>query len=180
MTLMTNDLNYFNCPYSPHDQTTSWPFHYLSFTKVAKRFQLCKFSSKKLRIRPSSFLWHKVVCINSTGGYGRLQRFRKMLFANRVFYECYSRAAFSMNAIREPRFLWMLFASRVFYECYSRAMFSMNVIRELRFLWMLFASRVFYGSVRNSGDSLMTVVFMSSAKGVAICDGVLSSSSTCL
>ena len=151
MTLMTNDLNYFNCPNSPHDQAPSWPFHYLSFTKVAKRFQLCKFSSKKLRIRPSSFLWHKVVCINSTGGYGRLQRFRKMLFANRVFYECYSRAAFSMNAIREPRFLWMLFASRVF-----------------------------YGSVRNSGDSLMTVVFLSSAKGVAVCDGVLSSSSTCL
>ena len=123
----------------------------LSFTKVAKRFQLCKFSSKKLRIYPSSFLWHKVVCIYCTGCYGRLQRFRKMLFVNRVFYECYSRAAFSMNAIRESRFLWMLFASRVF-----------------------------YGSVRNSGDSLMTVVFMSSAKGVAICDGVLSSSSTCL
>ena len=77
----------------------------LSFTKVAKRFHLCKFSSKKLRIRPSSFLWHKVVCINSTGCYGRLQRFRKMLFVNRVFYECYSRATFSMNAIREPRFL---------------------------------------------------------------------------
>ena len=151
MTLMTNDLNYFNCPYSPHDQTTSWPFHYLSFTKVAKRFQLCKFSSKKLRIYPSSFLWHKVVCINSTGCYGRLQRFRKMLFANRVFYECYSRAAFSMNAIRESRFLWMLFASHVF-----------------------------YGSVRNSGYLLMTVVFLSSAKGVAVCDGVLSSSSTCL
>ena len=113
----------------------------LSFTKVAKRFQLCKFSSKKLRIYPSSFLWHKVVCINSTGCYGRLQRFRKMLFASRVFYECYSRATFSMNAIREPRF---------------------------------------YGSVRNSADSLMTVVFMSSAKGVAVCDGVLSSSSTCL
>ena len=151
MTLMTNDLNYFNCPNSPHDQTPSWPFHYLSFTKVAKRFQLCKFLSKKLRIRPSSFLWHKVVCINSTGGYGRLQRFRKMLFANRVFYECYSWIAFYMNAIRESRFLWMLFASRVF-----------------------------YGSVRNSGDSLMTVVFLSSAKGVAVCDGVLSSSSTCL
>ena len=148
---MTNDLNYFNCPYSPHDQTTSWPFHYLSFTKVAKRFQLCKFLSKKLRIRPSSFLWHKVVCIYCTGCYGRLRRFGKMLFANRVFYEWYSRAAFSMNAIREPRFLWMLFASRVF-----------------------------YGSVRNSGDSLMTVVFLSSAKGVAVCDGVLSSSSTCL
>ena len=79
----------------------------LSFTKVAKRFQLCKFSSKKLRIYPSSFLWHKVVCINSTGCYGRLQRFRKMLFVNRVFYECYSRVAFSMNAIREPRFLWI-------------------------------------------------------------------------
>ena len=77
----------------------------LSFTKVAKRFQLCKFSSKKLRIRPSSFLWYKVVCINSTGGYGRLRRFRKMLFASRVFYECYSRVAFSMNAIRESRFL---------------------------------------------------------------------------
>ena len=151
---MTNDLNDHkccNCPNSPHDQTTSWPFHYLSFTKVAKRFQLCKFSSKKLRIYPSSFLWHKVVCINSTGCYGRLQRFRKMLFANRVFYECYSRVAFYMNAIREPRFLWMLFASRVF-----------------------------YGSVRNRADSLMTVVFMSSAKGVAVCDGVLSSSSTCL
>ena len=118
MTLMTNDLNYFNCPNSPHDQTTSWPFHYLSFTKVAKRFQLCKFSSKKLRIYPSSFLWHKVVCIYCTGCYGLLQRFGKMLFANRVFY----------------------------------------------------------GSVRNSGDSLMTVVFMSSAKGVAVCDGVLSSS----
>ena len=151
MTLMTNDLNDFNCPNSPHDQAPSWPFHYLSFTKVAKRFQLCKFSSKKLRIYPSSFLWHKVVCIYCTGCYGRLQRFRKMLFVNRVFYECYSRAAFSMNAIREPRFLWMLFASRVF-----------------------------YGSVRNSGDSLITVVFMSSAKGVAVCDGVLSSSSTCL
>ena len=123
----------------------------LSFTKVAKRFQLCKFSSKKLRIRPSSFLWHNVVCINSTGCYGRLRRFRKMLFVNRVFYGCYSRIAFSMNAIREPRFLWMLFASRVF-----------------------------YGSVRNRADLLMTVVFMSSAKGVAICDGVLSSSSTCL
>ena len=123
----------------------------LSFTKVAKRFQLCKFSSQKLRIYPSSFLWHKVVCIYCTGRYGRLQRFRKMLFVNRVFYECYSRAAFSMNAIREPRFLWMLFASHVFYE-----------------------------SVRNSADSLMTVVFMSSAKGVAICDGVLSSSSTFL
>ena len=148
---MTNDLNYFNCPNSPHDQAPSWPFHYLSFTKVAKRFQLCKFSSKKLRIRPSSFLWHKVVYINSTGCYGRLQRFRKMLFVNRVFYECYSRATFSMNAIREPRFLWMLFASHVF-----------------------------YGFVRNSADSLMTVVFLSSAKGVAICDGVLSSSSTCL
>ena len=151
---MTNDLNDHkccNCPNSPHDQAPSWPFHYLSFTKVAKRFQLCKFSSKKLRIRPSSFLWYKVVCINSTGSYGRLQRFRKMLFANRVFYECYSRAAFSMNAIREPRFLWMLFASHVF-----------------------------YGSVRNSGYSLMTVVFLSSAKGVAVCDGVLSSSSTCL
>ena len=148
---MTNDLNYFNCPNSPHDQTPSWPFHYLSFTKVPKRFQLCKFSSKKLRIYPSSFLWHKVVCINSTGCYGRLQRFRKMLFANRVFYECYSWIAFSMNAIREPRFLWMLFASHVF-----------------------------YGSVRNSADSLMTVVFLSSAKGVAVCDGVLSSSSTCL
>ena len=151
MTLMTNDLNYFNCPNSPHDQTPSWPFHYLSFTKVAKRFQLCKFSSKKLRIRPSSFLWHKVVCIYCTGCYGWLRRFRKMLFVNRVFYECYSRATFSMNAIREPRFLWMLFASHVF-----------------------------YGSVRNSGDSLMTVVFLSSAKGVAVCDGVLSSSSTCL
>ena len=123
----------------------------LSFTKVAKRFQLCKFSSKKLRIYPSSFQWHKVVCIYCTGYYGRLQRFRKMLFVNRVFYECYSRAAFSMNAIREPRFLWMLFASHVF-----------------------------YGSVRNSADLLMTVVFMSSAKGVAVCDGVLSSSSTCL
>ena len=123
----------------------------LSFTKVAKRFQLCKFSSKKLRIYPSSFLWHKVVCIYCTGCYGRLQRFRKMLFVNRVFYECYSRAAFSMNAIRESRFLWMLFASHVF-----------------------------YGSVRNSADLLMTVVFLSSAKGVAVCDGVLSSSSTCL
>ena len=154
---MTNDLNDHNdhkccnCPNSPHDQTPSWPFHYLSFTKVAKRFQLCKFSSKKLRIYPSSFLWHKVVCIYCTGCYGRLQRFRKMLFANRVFYECYSRATFSMNAIREPRFLWMLFASHVF-----------------------------YGSVRNSADLLMTVVFLSSAKGVAVCDGVLSSSSTCL
>ena len=154
---MTNDLNDHNdhkccnCPYSPHDQTPSWPFHYLSFTKVAKRFQLCKFLSKKLRIYPSSFLWHKVVCIYCTGRYGRLQRFRKMLFVNRVFYECYSRATFSMNAIRESRFLWMLFASHVF-----------------------------YGSVRNSGDSLMTVVFLSSAKGVAVCDGVLSSSSTCL
>ena len=123
----------------------------LSFTKVAKRFQLCKFSSKKLRIYPSSFLWHKVVFIYCTGCYGRLRSFEKMLFVNRVFYECYSRAAFSMNAIREPRFLWMLFASRVF-----------------------------YGSVRNSADSLMTVVFLSSAKGVAVCDGVLSSSSTCL
>ena len=154
---MTNDLNDHNdhkccnCPNSPHDQAPSWPFHYLSFTKVAKRFQLCKFSSKKLRIYPSSFLWHKVVCINSTGCYGRLRRFRKMLFA-----------------------------SRVFYECYSRATFSMNVIRESRFLWMLFASHVFYGFVRNSADSLMTVVFLSSAKGVAVCDGVLSSSSTCL
>ena len=48
----------------------------------------------------------------------------------------------------------------------------MNAIRESRFLWMLFASHVFYGSVRNSADLLMTVVFMSSAKGVAICDGV--------
>ena len=123
----------------------------LSFTKVAKRFQLCKFSSKKLRIYPSSFLWHKVVCIYCTGCYGRLRSFGKMLFASRVFYECYSRVAFSMNAIREPRFLWMLFASRVF-----------------------------YGSVRNRADSLMTVVFLSSAKGVAVCDGVLSSSSTCL
>ena len=151
MTLMTNDLNYFNCPNSPHDQTPSWPFHYLSFTKVAKRFQLCKFLSKKLRIYPSSFLWHKVVCIYCTGCYGRLRSFGKMLFVNRVFYECYSWIAFSMNAIRESRFLWMLFASHVF-----------------------------YGSVRNSGDSLMTVVFMSSAKGVAVCDGVLSSSSTCL
>ena len=122
----------------------------LSFTKVAKRFRLCKFSSKKLHIRPSSFLYHKVVCVNSTGCYGRLRRFRKMLFASRVFYEYYSRVAFSMNAIREPRFLWMLFASHVF-----------------------------YGSVRNSADLLMTVVFMSSAKGVAICDGGLSSSSTC-
>ena len=160
MTLMTNDLNDLNdlndhkccnCPNSPHDQTPSWPFHYLSFTKVAKRFQLCKFLSKKLRIYPSSFLWHKVVCIYCTGRYGRLQRFRKMLFVNRVFYECYSRVAFSMNAIRESRFLWMLFASHVF-----------------------------YGSVRNSADLLMTVVFLSSAKGVAVCDGVLSSSSTCL
>ena len=130
----------------PHDRSII-----LSFTKVAKRFQLCKFSLKKLRIYPSSFLWHKVVCINSTGCYGRLRSFGKMLFVNRVFYECYSRAAFSMNAIREP--------------C---------------FLWMLFASHVFYGSVRNSADLLMTVVFMSSAKGVAVCDGVLSSSSTCL
>ena len=140
----------------PHDRSII-----LSFTKVAKRFQLCKFSSKKLRIYPSSFLWHKVVCIYCTGCYGRLRSFGKMLFVNRVFYECYSRVAFSMNAIRESRFLWMLFASRVF-------------------LWMLFASRVFYGSVRNSADLLMTVVFMSSAKGVAVCDGVLSSSSTCL
>lgn len=122
----------------------------LSFTKVAKRFRLRKFSSKKLRIRPSSFLYHKVVCINCTDSYGRLRRFRKMLFASCVFYECYTRATFSMNAIREPRFLWMLFASHVF-----------------------------YGSVRNSADLLMTVVFMSSAKGVAICDGGLSSSSTC-
>ena len=150
---MTNDLNDHNdhkccnCPNSPHDQTPSWPFHYLSFTKVAKRFQLCKFSSKKLWIYPSSFLWHKVVCINSTGCYGRLQRFRKMLFANRVFYECYSRAAFSMNAIceprfsmnaiREPRFLWMLFASHVFYECYSRAAFSMDLSEIEPTCWWL-------------------------------------------
>ena len=152
MTLMT--IMTINAVIAPIPLMTK-PHHdrsiILSFTKVAKRFQLCKFSSKKLRIRPSSFLWYKVVCINSTGCYGRLQRFRKMLFVNRVFYECYSRATFSMNAIRESRFLWMLFARHVF-----------------------------YGSVRNSGYSLMTVVFLSSAKGVAVCDGVLSSSSTCL
>ncbi len=79
----------------------------LSFTKVAKRFRLRKFSSKKLHIRPSSFLYHKAVCINCTGCYGRLRSFGKMLFASRVFYECYSRAEFSMNAVREPRFLWI-------------------------------------------------------------------------
>ena len=152
MTLMT--IMTINAVIAPIPLMTK-PHHdrsiILSFTKVAKRFQLCKFSSKKLRIYPSSFLWHKVVCIYCTGCYGRLRSFGKMLFVNRVFYECY---------------LWIAF--------------SMNAIRESRFLWMLFASRVFYGSVRNSGDSLMTVVFMSSAKGVAVCDGVLSSSSTCL
>ena len=52
---MTNDLNYFNCPYSPHDQTTSWPFHYLSFTKVAKRFQLCKFFIEEIANLPFKF-----------------------------------------------------------------------------------------------------------------------------
>ena len=152
MTLMT--IMTINAVIAPIPLMTK-PHHdrsiILSFTKVAKRFQLCKFSSKKLRIYPSSFLWYKVVCIYCTGCYGRLRSFGKMLFVNHVFYECYSWIAFSMNAIREPRFLWMLFVSHVF-----------------------------YGSVRNSGDSLMTVVFMSSAKGVAVCDGVLSSSSTCL
>ena len=154
---MTNDLNDHNdhkccnCPYSPHDQTTSWPFHYFIFYKGSKTFSAMQIFIEEIANLPFKFSVHKVVCINSTGCYGRLRRFRKMLFVNRVFYECYSRAAFSMNAIREPRFLWMLFASRVF-----------------------------YGSVRNSGDSLMTVVFLSSAKGVAVCDGVLSSSSTCL
>ena len=106
MTLMT--LMTINAVIAPIPLMTK-PHHdrsiILSFTKVAKRFQLCKFSSKKLRIYPSSFLWHKVVCIYCTGRYGRLQRFRKMLFVNRVFYECYSRVAFSMNAIRESRFL---------------------------------------------------------------------------
>ena len=130
--LMTNDLNDHNdhkccnCPNSPHDQTPSWPFHYLSFTKVAKRFQLCKFSSKKLRIYPSSFLWHKVVCIYCTGCYGQLQRFRKMLFANRVFYECYSRAAFFYECYSRAAF---------FYECYSRIAFSMDLSEIVPTCW---------------------------------------------
>ena len=136
-----NDHKCCNCPNSPHDQTPSWPFHYLSFTKVAKRFQLCKFSSKKLRIYPSSFLCKRSYVSTAQGVTGGCKDLEK---------------------------------------CYSWIAFSMNAICESRFLWMLFASHVFYGSVRNSGDSLMTVVFMSSAKGVAICDGVLSSSSTCL
>ena len=98
MTLMT--IMTINAVIAPIPLMTK-PHHgrsiILSFTKVAKRFQLCKFSSKKLRIYPSSFLWRKVVYIYCTGRYGRLQRFKK----------CYSRIAFSMNAIREPRFLWI-------------------------------------------------------------------------
>ena len=164
---MTNDLNDHNdhkccnCPYSPHDQTTSWPFHYFIFYKGSKTFSTMQIFIEEIANLPFKF--------SVTQGC--------MYLLHRVLRAV---AKLWKNAIRESRFLWMLFVNRVFYECYSWIAFSMNAIRESRFLWMLFASHVFYGSVRNSGDSLMTVVFMSSAKGVAICDGVLSSSSTCL
>ena len=50
MTLMTSIAPFPIMTKPHHDRSII-----LSFTKVAKRFQLCKFSSKKLRIRPSSF-----------------------------------------------------------------------------------------------------------------------------
>ena len=49
----------------------------LSFTKVAKRFQLCKFSSKKLRIYPSSFLCKRSYVSTAQGVTGGCEDLEK-------------------------------------------------------------------------------------------------------
>ena len=55
MTLMTNDLNYFNCPNSPHDQTPSWPFHYFIFYKGSKTFSATQIFIEEIANSPFKF-----------------------------------------------------------------------------------------------------------------------------
>ena len=55
MTLMTNDLNYFNCPNSPHDQTPSWQFHYFIFYKGSKTFSTMQIFIEEIANLPFKF-----------------------------------------------------------------------------------------------------------------------------